>query len=198
MVKETDEMITIPNELEKYTITPPDCPVFDKDKPDYRCSVDYDKTNYRKNKANSEADKAPVSFDTIQKYIVEFLQLMGKKEEIVIVDGIDVLMTVNYELIRRQFELTKPSDIIWMRFTKDGYLGVVASSNDINFDYNTNSGKIIKSIGKEWNENRIIVVPIKGIRERSERLLIEKTLGNFLAYGKSVPILDFYSHNLGN
>ena len=191
-------MITIPNEVDEYTKTPPDSPVYDKNKPDYRCSVDLDKTNYRKNKAKFEADKEPVSLGTIQKYLDEFLQSMGIKDGFVIIDGIDVLMTVNYEQIKRQFDLTKSSDIIWMRFTKDGYLGVVASSNDINFDYDTNSGKIIKSVGKEWDENRIIIVPIKGIAERRERLLIEKTLGNYLAYGKDVPILDFYSHNLGN
>lgn len=29
--------------------------------------------------------------------------------------------------------LNNQSDIIWLRFTKDGYWGTIASSNDINF-----------------------------------------------------------------
>jgi hypothetical protein len=51
----------IPKELEKYKEPPEDCPRYDKSNPDYRCSVDYDKTNYRKKKAREEADKEKVS-----------------------------------------------------------------------------------------------------------------------------------------
>lgn len=87
--------------------------------------------------------------------------------------------------------LNNQSDVIWLRFTKDGYLGTIASSNDINFKYSHN-------LGKEWNENRIIVIPLQGIQNREERLLLEKVLGNYLVYGKGVPVLDKYSHNLGN
>lgn len=41
----------IPEEFKKYTDIPVDCPKYDKSNPDYRCSVVYDKSNYRKNKA---------------------------------------------------------------------------------------------------------------------------------------------------
>ena len=92
--------------------------------------------------------------------------------------------------------MDSPSDIVWMRFTTDGYLGVVASSNDINFDYNTNSGKLIKSVNKEWDKNRIIIVPLPNIKGRNERVMIEKMIGNYLSDNK-VPIIDLYSHNLG-
>lgn len=47
----------IPEELKKYKDIPVDCPKYDKNNPDYRCSVDYDKSNYRKNKAKEEAQK---------------------------------------------------------------------------------------------------------------------------------------------
>lgn len=114
----------------------------------------------------------------------------------VFIDGLDVLMTVNYEHIKRQYGLKNQSDIVWMRFTTDGYLGVVASSNDINFDYATNSGKIIKSLGKEWDKNKIIIVPLPNIEGRQVRLLIEKMIGNYLI-DNEIPIIDLYSHNLG-
>jgi hypothetical protein len=88
------------------------------------------------------------------------------------------------------------NDIVWMKFTIDGYLGVVASSNDIDFNYNTNSGKLIKSVNKKWDKNRIIIVPFPNIKGRDERVMIEKMIGNYLSDNK-VPIIDLYSHNLG-
>lgn len=105
-------------------------------------------------------------------------------------------MTINYEHIKHLYKLERQSDIVWMRFTTHGYLGVVASSNDINFDYNTNSGKIIKSVNKEWDKKKIIIVPLPKIAGRRERLQIEKMIGNYLSDNK-VPIIDLYSHNLG-
>lgn len=128
-------MIKIPAALEKYKETPCDCPKYDKNKPDYRCSVEYDKTNYRKNKAKNEACKSIVKVLDIQNLISEFLAYFNIKNKGILVNGLDILMTINYEQIKRQYNLKKQSDIIWMKFTIDEYLGVVASSNDINFDY---------------------------------------------------------------
>ena len=34
----------------------------------------------------------------------------------------------------KEFELDDKGDLVWMKFTKDGYLGVVAVSDDVNFD----------------------------------------------------------------
>lgn len=82
---------------------------------------------------------------------------------------------------------------IWLRFPNDGYLGVVGSSNDINFDKDTNSYKIIKYSGCEWDENRIIIIPLPEIKNREERELVEKMVGNYLL-DNGVPIIDKYSH----
>lgn len=53
-MKESDRMI-IPESLKKYAETSDDCPTYDKNKPDYRCSVDC--SNYRKDKAAEEVKK---------------------------------------------------------------------------------------------------------------------------------------------
>lgn len=188
--------MVIPEKYSKYKETPKDCPKYDKNCPDYRCSVDYDKSNYRKNKAAEEAKKEKVSIFEILNLVNLFLYNMEVKSKCILIDGLDILMSVNYEHIKRQYGLSHQSDILWMRFTTDGYLGVVASSNDINFDYDTNSGKIVKSVNKEWDKNRIIIVPLPKIEGRQERLLIEKMIGNYLIDNK-VPIIDIYSHNLG-
>ena len=113
-----------------------------------------------------------------------------------LIEGLDILKTVNYEYIKHQYGLYSQSDIVWLRFTIDGYLGVVASSNDINFSYDTNSGRLIQFVNKEWDENRIIIIPLPNIKSRQERLLIEKMIGNYLN-DNNVPIIDLYSHNLG-
>ena len=188
--------MVIPENLKQYKETPNDCPKYDKNNPDYRCSVDYDRTNYRKNKAAVEATKEKVSVFKIINLINSFLKDIKVESKSILIDGLDILMTVNYEHIRRQYELNRQSDIVWRKVNTDGYLGVVASSNDINFNYNTNSGKLIKSVNKKWDKNRIIIVPLPNIKGRDERVMIEKMIGNYLSDNK-VPIIDLYSHNLG-
>ena len=41
---------------------------------------------------------------------------------------------VDYKKIQRENGLEDHRDIVWMKFTRDGYMGVVAVSNDIGFD----------------------------------------------------------------
>ncbi len=38
-----------------------------------------------------------------------------------------------YKDIKNFYNLKDIRDIVWMKFTRDGFLGVVATSNDINF-----------------------------------------------------------------
>ena len=169
---------------------------YDKSNPDYRCSLKYDKSNYRKNKAIEEAQKKNVSICEIINLINQFLYNIKVTSRCILIEGLDILKTVNYEYIKHQYGLYSQSDIVWLRFTIDGYLGVVASSNDINFSYDTNSGRLIQFVNKEWDENRIIIIPLPNIKSRQERLLIEKMIGNYLN-DNNVPIIDLYSHNLG-
>ena len=50
-----------------------------------------------------------------------------------------------YDVIKNKFNLGKPSDIVWIKFTTKGHVGVVAKSFDINFDRKTSDGQPISS-----------------------------------------------------
>lgn len=45
---------------------------------------------------------------------------------------------VDYTLLKKEFELDDEKYIVWIKFTEDGFVGVIAVSNDINFDIPTN------------------------------------------------------------
>lgn len=185
----------IPDGLKKYENRPLDCPIYNRYNPDYRCSVDYDKTDYRKKKAFDESQKKSVHYTKVCQLIDRFLKSFDIESECIIIKGLDILLSINYEVIKRQYGLESQSDIVWLKFTKDGYLGVVASSNDVNFDKNNNSYKLISHVGKEWDENIVLIVPLPQIQNRDERIKIERIIGNYLIDNK-VPIIDYYSHNL--
>lgn len=185
----------ISDSLEKYFITPSDCPKFNENNPDYRCMVD-EKTNYRKNKALSESKKNIKPVKEIINYTMEFLEKIGIASECIKIEYVKIEEEkINYEKIKTDYLLSNKKNIIWMKFTKDGYLGVVAASDDINFSYKNNSGKLISHVNKEWNEELVLIFPLPNI-QRYERDEIEKALGNYLI-AKDVPIIDYYSHNLG-
>lgn len=94
--------------------------------------------------------------------------------------------------MKEKYELNNRKHLIWMKFTIDGYLGVVAASDDINFDMTNTSGKIISHLNKQWKQDFVLVFPLPNIGDK-ERSDIECGIGNYLI-DKGVPILDFYSH----
>ena len=49
------------------------------------------------------------------------------------------------DIIKNKFNLSNPSDIVWIKFTTKGHVGVVAKSFDINFDRKTGEGRPISS-----------------------------------------------------
>lgn len=100
-----------------------------------------------------------------------------------------------YDIIKEKFNLTNPYDIVWLKFTKSGHLGVVGKSFDINYDYNYSSGKLIKQENEEWDESFVLIFPLTPeiLKERKNGD-IELAIGNYLILNK-VPIIDYYSHN---
>ena len=170
-------------------------------------SVRYGLDNKRFMKANEEAGKDVVELDKIEQYCIEIQKLLGfsnPKAMYVEVKDID------YEEIKKKFFLDDIRDILWIKFTTDNYIGVVAASNDINFDrpktvqdytkkngrkwiHNT-SGIILHHLNKFWNEKTVLIIPLSGIPKGLKRGDVERALGNYLI-SKKVPILDFYSHN---
>lgn len=178
------------------------------EKGEWRCrSVHNDE--FRFNKAKEEAKKAVVPIEQIISHVNEFLDEIG----VMPVDSPKMDPNeIDYARLKCDYQLEDERDLIWMKVTADGFLGVVAQSNDINFDipqnaedynkrgkggrsweYNT-SGIIVHKLGKEWNRNFVLVFPLKINDKKYNRHEIETAVGNYLI-DKNVPILDYYSHN---
>lgn len=186
-------------------------------KGDYRCSVHFG-NRYRLDKAIEQASFSPVDVNVITTYVNDFFRSIGMNTvaEPVIYNPLQI----DYEKIKRDYVLDELGDIVWMKFTKDRYLGVVATSNDINFDipnntaeydtkewrYNsflkqkkwvwkhTTSGILVHQLGKVWDTSFVLVFPLFNIPNGYTRGDIERAIGNYLI-DKEVPIIDFYSHN---
>lgn len=157
-------------------------------------------------KARQQAEMSTVPVETIAKYTNEYLAALGvepvKKPKFdTPVDATDqeledFLKTTLYETVHER-------DLIWMKFTSDGFLGVVAASTDVNFDipsgeetdlrHRNTSGIIVHSLAKSWDRSFILAFPLFEIPEDLQRGNIEVGIGNYLIR-RSVPILDFYSH----
>lgn len=178
-------------------------------------SVHY--SNVRFKKAKKQAELNPLPIDKVIEYINDFLNDIGVEK----VSSPKVAATsIDYDSIKTTNNLNDVRDIVWLKFTKDGYIGVVAVSNDINFDiprseedynkkikvfnnwskqyedrwkYNT-SGIIVHHLGKCWDESFVLLFPLKNIPGNLSRSDVERGIGNYLI-DKGVPILDFYSHN---
>lgn len=186
-------------------------------------SVHYGNTK-RIDMAVNQAKKEKVSIAKIIDYTNEFLEAIDiqavenpKITDLIVKEGNYGPKTVmlDYGAIRRVHGLNNEKHLVWMKFTKDGYLGLVAASNDCNFDippnsrsYNetsngkeknrsnlwkyTTSGILIHQLGKVWDENFLLVFPLKGIGD-AMRHDVECGIGQYLIR-KGVPVLDYYSH----
>lgn len=172
----------------------------------------------RIDKAKKQATMPTVDKEIIINYVKEFLNEIGSP----LPPDFDVKRSpdINYSEIKEQLGLKDRRDIIWMKFTADGYLGVVATSDDINFDIpssckdydkkvkiydkfednykykwvHNSSGILVHKLKKCWDVSMVLVFPLINIPEGKNRGDVECAVGNFLI-SKGVPILDFYSHN---
>lgn len=168
-------------------------------------------------KAQEQATKPSVAVEVIAQHVNDFLQKIGMKpieNPIYSMNNIQMdgnTPKIDYKNIQKQFNLNSQSDIVWMKFTQDGYLGVVATSNDINFDYpassddydkKTISGKwlhftsgiLIHKLNKKWDTSFVLLFPLANIPKPYTRSDIEKAIGNYLIE-QNIPVIDFYSHN---
>lgn len=179
------------------------------------------KDRERFNLAKEQKDKPIISVRNIIKLVNDLLKSVGIKE----IEEEQAKMNpaeVNYDKLKETYNLADEGDIIWLKFTKSGHVGVVASSNDIGFDiprdeseYNTQikvynefkrcyedkwkyttSGILVHAVNEEWDENFVLVFPLESNGEPCQysRHEIEIAIGNYLAKN-NVPIIDYYSHN---
>ena len=171
--------------------------------------------------ALEQKDKPTVPVSRIIKLVNDLLESVGIKT----VEEKQAKMNpneVNYAEIKKKHHLSDERDIVWLKFTKSGHIGVVAVSNDINFDipqnaseYNTKikvynkfkkvyedkwkyktSGILVHYVKEEWDENFVLVFPLENNEEhcRYSRHEVEIAIGNYLEKN-NVPIIDYYSHN---
>lgn len=98
---------------------------------------------------------------------------------------------MDYDCIKNECFLSDVRDILWMKFTSNGILGVVASSNDVDFqisnsssDYDekvngewkyNSSGIIIHNLGERWDTSPILIFPLIKITNVWTRHTIEKS-----------------------
>ena len=173
-------------------------------------------SDFRINKAREEAKKQPVPVARIIELTNEFLQSLDippvENPRLPISDLLPTdFANIDYAKIKSDYRLADERDLVWMKFTEDGYLGVVASSSDINFNYPPSSenyndrtpdgkwryftaGIILHSLDKSWDKSFVLAFPLKDLPEDLHRTSVERGVGNYLI-AHSVPILDFYSHN---
>lgn len=166
-----------------------------------KSSVRY--SEYRLVKAQEQISFSSVSIDTIISYVNDFFTMIGmnKIESPIIYNP----QRIDYKKIKTDNQLTDKRDIVWMKFTEDGYLGVVATSSDVNFDIPRDSseykekkykssGILVHQLNKKWDNSFVLLFPLSNIPHGYKRGDIERAIGNYLI-DKKVPIIDFYSHN---
>lgn len=153
--------------------------------------------------AKEQSGKEIAEMDVIVSIISDFLKSIGMNKRDVLKYDLkqNPVKREFYYQIMKNYKLEDKRDIIWMKFTQaelgksNGFLGVVASGNDINFSVHNSSGKIVKALGKKWDEEQVLIVPLCDIPHGWNRQRIESGIGNYLI-SKGIPILDYYSHNL--
>ena len=189
-------------DFEKYT--KPDPGAFWRGK---RRPAVYDDPKYsgeltaRQKKAMDEKDEPVVGCDKIIELTNEILKAGGFNPVVTPILKGDLLTEIldhsfddkYYERKLKPYGLSSASQLIWMRFANDGHLGVVAASNDINFDHDTRSYRIIEPCKLDWDKSFVLIFPLSA-NINYNRDEVETAVGNYLIENK-VPILDYYSHN---
>lgn len=76
------------------------------------------KSYTRKNKAIEQSKKQIVKTDIIEMYVIDFLKKIGiSTTEKPCYDPLQI----DYDEIKRKYSLNNEKDIIWMKFTRDGF-----------------------------------------------------------------------------
>lgn len=195
------------NDIKNYFIQDPDA-FCRNEKGERRCRSVHFESQFRFDKAQKEAQKKPIGKEQVAGYVNDFLYKIGVPK---VLNPEMNPSEIDYAKLKCDYQLEDERDIVWVKFTTDGYVGVIAQSNDINFSfppgadayndmdksrhwiYNT-SGIIIHQLKKKWDTSFVLVFPLKLSNVNYSRHEIETAIGNYLI-DMGVPILDYYSHN---
>lgn len=166
-----------------------------------RTVSDIEYFNFRIEKAKEQSKLSKVNREEIKKHVNDFLVFVMDMEKID-TPCVDLKKQesrrISYSAIKKKYKQKDKDDIIWIKFTTDGFISVIGTGCDIYFtDYakkNTTAGRILQSLNKEWDDSSVFIFPLINIPKGLNRSDIESGIGNYLI-SKGVPILDFYSHN---
>ena len=202
--------------LEQYLYKDPDAYYIGNDGGEYNQSV-HGNSHTRYNKAKEQiSEYSPVPKEKIIRLILEFLNKVGISTSC---EPQTTLETIDYSKIKTDYNLDDERDIVWLKFTEDKYLGVIAVSNDVNFqipkckeDYDkkhwvynayerrkkeewvyNSAGILVHKLGKKWDDSFVLLFPLKNIPVGYCRGDVEQAIGNMLIEN-NVPIIDYFSH----
>ena len=164
------------------------------------------------NKTYQELSNKNACRDLVIEYTNSFFKKIGMipvENPVRYLEGEEIDSVFFYKNIKKEAGLKSVKDIVWMKFTMEGFLGVVAVSQDINFEipdsndydavtdknywkYNT-SGILAHKLGLEWNKSFVLIFPLQNIPSTLSRSDVECGIGNYLIE-KGSPIMDYYSH----
>ena len=157
-------MVTYTKKYEKYFRFYPDTP---------RSRETEKNDRIRLKKAKEQSKLTPKAPKEVEKLVKKFLVNIG---------------------VKIGNSITNKGNFIWLKFTTDNFVGVVAAGYDFNFSETNRSGGYIKSVNKTWNTELLMVFPISELPKDKSLREVERAVGNYLIDQK-VPIIDFYSHN---
>lgn len=126
--------------VEQYFVKNPEAYFYSEQLGDYLGKSVHENSPDRFNIAKEERNKPIVPLEKIVEYVNVLLESIGIKR----VDYNRAKMKpdeIDYRGLKNEYHLEDERDIIWMKFTKSGYLGVVAVSNDIGFDMPTDKSE---------------------------------------------------------
>ena len=81
---------------------------------------------------NKQGDSKAIDKEIIIKYTLDYLNKVGIKTTKN--PKCENPKCIYYDKIQQKFQLNDRRDFVWMKFTRDGYLGAVAVSDDVSFD----------------------------------------------------------------
>ena len=170
--------------------------------PNRSVKIEENKFNFRFEKAKEQLTLSTVSKDKIIDYVNDFLRIIDMEE----VDRSEAKIKPKKRMTQRipyaKINPDNKNNIVWIKFSiiegKEDIISVIGTGCDIFFSehckINSSAGVINQRLGLEWNEDCVLIFPLKKMRKGLNNSDIESSIGNYLI-SKGVPILDFYSHN---
>ena len=170
--------------------------------PNRSVKIEENKFNFRLEKAKQQLTLITVSKDRIIDHVNNFFRIMDMETVDKSKAKVKPIKRATRRIAYAKINPDNKNNIVWIKFSiikgKEDIISVIGTGCDIFFSEhckkNSSAGIINQRLGMEWNEDCVLIFPLKKIRKGLNNSDIESGIGNYLI-SKGVPILDFYSHN---